>query len=89
MSISSENLSISFQPLLNEVPPLKAKYFEYDVLKISLSVSVTHQSFSNAFAEIPEILEASFIDTNLEASFNLFNHPIIIHFLKNFQQRSH
>ena len=27
--------------------------------------------------EIPEILEASFIDVNLEASFKFFNHPII------------
>lgn len=46
------------------------------------------QSFSNAFAEMPEILEASFIDSSLEASFKFFNHPIIIKNLKDFLQQS-
>lgn len=49
---------------------------------------VTHQSFSNALAEIPEILEASFIDNILEESFKFFNHPIIIKHLKDFLQQS-
>jgi hypothetical protein len=88
ISISSENLSINCHPLLSEVPPLNAKYFAYGVLNKSLIESVTHQSFSNAFAEIPEILEASFIDISLEASFKFFSHHIIIMNLKDFLQQS-
>ena len=34
--------------------------------------------------EMPEILEASFIDVNLEASFKFFNQPIIMQGLKDF-----
>ena len=49
---------------------------------------VIHQSFSNALAEIPEILEASFIDNILEESFKFFNRPIIIKHLKDFLQQS-
>jgi hypothetical protein len=39
---------------------------------------VTHQSFSIAFAGIPEIRDASFIDTKREASLKFFNQPIIL-----------
>jgi hypothetical protein len=53
-----------------------------------LRIFQTHQSFSIAFAEIPEILEASFIDISLEASFKFFSHPIIIMNLKDFLQQS-
>ena len=38
----------------------------------------------HAFAEIPEILDASFIDSNLEGSFKFFNQPIITYDLKYF-----
>jgi hypothetical protein len=51
--MSSENLSINFHPLLNEVPPLRIKNFAYGLSNNAFSVSVTHQSFSIAFSAIP------------------------------------
>ncbi len=51
-SISSENRSIRFQPLLNEVPPLKTVLGEYFNSKEAFNANVTHQSFSMAIAGI-------------------------------------
>ena len=52
-SMSSENLSITCQALLNEVPPLKWREGAYVVLKTASSTRVTQRSFSSAFALIP------------------------------------
>ena len=45
-SISSENRSITFQTLLNEVPPLKTNLSTKGNEKISCKKVVTHKSFS-------------------------------------------
>ena len=52
-SQSSENRSISPQPLLRLVPPLKTKLPLYSKLNIALRTMLTQKSFSTAFSFIP------------------------------------
>jgi hypothetical protein len=47
-SISSENRSIKFHPLLKDVPPLKTMFLLYGNEKDAFNANVTHQSFSIA-----------------------------------------
>jgi len=56
ISMSSENRSIIPHPLLNEVPPLKAKYGACFEENSNCSTSVTHQSFSMAFGVMPDFI---------------------------------
>ena len=46
ISTSSLKRFIILQALLNDVPPLKLTYLEYDSCEMTLSTAVTHQSFS-------------------------------------------
>ena len=45
-SISSEKRSIIFHALLNDVPPLKCKCWEYLFLNVAFKTIVTQRSFS-------------------------------------------
>src|ERR1035437_597111 len=69
-SISSENRCIRFQPLLNEVPPLKINAGAHFIEKIIDSVCTTHQSFSIAISCKPTFRPVSLNTFSLVESDN-------------------
>lgn len=56
MSISSENLSMSPQHLLRDVPPLNERCSEYGRVNKARKTCVTHQSFSMTCWSSPSVL---------------------------------